>query len=141
MNRREFTGGLVALSLASCSSRRNDISVGTKNFTEQLILGEIVSQLLERSAKVPVERRFYLAGSYICQQAMLAGRIDMYVEYTGTALAAILKEQPNSSDSNAVFEHVRDEYKRRFGLVVMPPLGFDNTFAMVMRPEDARRLK
>src|SRR3954466_11965016 len=139
MNRREFTGGLVALSLASCSSRRNDISVGTKNFTEQLILGEIVSQLLEHSARVPIERRFYLAGSYICQQAMLAGRIDTYVEYTGTALAAILKEQSTGSPAE-VLQRVREQYRARFGFEVLEPLGFDNTFAIVMRGEDARRL-
>jgi osmoprotectant transport system substrate-binding protein len=139
MNRREFTAALVALSLAACTSRRKDISVGTKNFTEQLILGEIVSQLLEHSARVPIERRFYLAGSYICQQAMLAGRIDTYVEYTGTALAAILKEQSTGSPAE-VLQRVREQYRARFGFEVLEPLGFDNTFAIVMRGEDARRL-
>jgi osmoprotectant transport system substrate-binding protein len=139
MNRREFTAGLFALSLASCTSRRNDISVGTKNFTEQLILGEIVSQLLEHSAKVPIERRFYLAGSYICQQAMLAGRIDMYVEYTGTALAAILKQTATGPPSE-VLRRVREQYRKRFGFEVLGPLGFNNSFAIVMRGEDARRL-
>ena len=86
-----------------------------------------------------VERRFYLAGTYICQQAMLAGRIDMYVEYTGTALTAILHD-PVEKDASAVFARVQQEYKQRFGLDVMPSLGFDNTFAIVIRGEDARRL-
>ncbi len=88
---------------------------------------------------MPVEGRFYLAGTYICQQALLAGRIDTYVEYTGTALAAILK-QPATGDSAAVYQQVKSEYKRRFNLDVMPPLGFNNSFAMVMHGDEARRL-
>ncbi len=86
-----------------------------------------------------MDGRFYLAGTYICQQALLAGRIDAYVEYTGTALAAILKQNA-AGDSQAVYEQVKEEYRRRFGLDVMPPLGFNNSFAMVMRGDDARRL-
>ena len=88
---------------------------------------------------MPVNGRFYLAGTYICQQAILAARIDAYVEYTGTALAAILKQKA-SGDSQAVYEQVRREYQQRFHLEVMPPLGFNNSFAMVMRGDEARRL-
>jgi osmoprotectant transport system substrate-binding protein len=113
------------------------VSVGSKNFTEQLILGELVAQTLERVIHTPVERRFYLAGTYICQQAILSGRIDVYVEYTGTALAAILKKTA-PSDSKQVFEIVRDEYQRRFQLTVLPSLGFNNSFALAMRGDDAR---
>jgi osmoprotectant transport system substrate-binding protein len=137
MNRRAFLIGMAALSLAGCNRRERHVTVGSKNFTEQLVLGELLAQLLEHRMRVPVERRFYLAGTYICQQAILAGRIDLYVEYTGTALAAILK-QPVISDSKAVFEIVRKEYLRRFNLVVMPSLGFNNTFAIVMRGDDAK---
>jgi osmoprotectant transport system substrate-binding protein len=86
-----------------------------------------------------VSRRFYLAGSYICQQALLAGRIDTYVEYTGTALTAILHD-PIESDPGTAFGRVREEYKARFGLEVMRSLGFNNTFAIVVRGEDARRM-
>ena len=129
----------LALVATSCGSRRNRIVIGSKNFTEQLILGELLAQQLENKTGIPVERRFYLAGTYICQQALLAGRIDMYVEYTGTALTAILKEKP-SSDHREVYEHVKQGYARQFGLVVGEPLGFDNTFAIVIRGEDARRL-
>jgi osmoprotectant transport system substrate-binding protein len=137
MNRRWFLSGMASLLLAGCSSSHaRRISVGSKNFTEQLILGELISQLLESNTHAPIERRFYLAGTYICQQAILAGRIDTYVEYTGTALAAILK-QPITSDPKAVFETVRDEYQRRFNLTVLPSLGFNNTFAIVMRNADA----
>jgi osmoprotectant transport system substrate-binding protein len=140
MDRRNFLAGLTLLSATGCMPRQNGLTVGSKNFTEQLILGELLAQMLESACRRPVERRFYLAGTYICHQALLAGRIDMYVEYTGTALAAILKEHP-SGDSASVYQQVKDAYKRQFNLDVMPPLGFNNSFAMVMRGDDARRLK
>ena len=129
----------LALLTSSCGSRGSRIVIGSKNFTEQLILGELLAQRLEKQTELPVERRFYLAGTYICQQALLAGRIDMYVEYTGTALTAILKEKP-SNDHQEVYQRVKVGYARRFGLAVGEPLGFDNTFAIVIRGEDARRL-
>ena len=132
-------GCVLALLAVSCGSKRNRIVIGSKNFTEQLILGELLAQHLEHRTGLAVERRFYLAGTYICQQALLAGRVDMYVEYTGTALTAILKEKP-SSNHQEVYGRVQEEYARRFRLAVGDPLGFDNTFAMVVRGEDARRL-
>jgi osmoprotectant transport system substrate-binding protein len=139
MNRRSFLAGLALISAVGCMPRQNELTIGSKNFTEQLILGELLAQYLESVSHMPVERRFYLAGTYICHQTLLAGRIDMYVEYTGTALAAILKEHA-SGDSHSVYEQVKDAYKRKFNLDVMPPLGFNNSFAMVMRGDDARRL-
>lgn len=126
-------------SLVSCGSERNTIVVGSKNFSEQALLGEILAQHIEARTHLPVTRRFYLAGSYICQQALLSGRIDTYVEYTGTALTAILHD-PIEKDASAVFGRVKSEYQRRFGLDVLPSLGFNNTFAIVIRGEDARRL-
>jgi osmoprotectant transport system substrate-binding protein len=140
MNRRSFLGGLAAAALvAGCKPRAGGITIGSKNFTEQLILGELLAQVLEPVVRDRVERRFYLAGSYICHQSLLAGRIDMYVEYTGTALAAILKEKRVLSGHEEVFEFVKDQYARRCGLTVLPSLGFDNSFAIVMRGADARR--
>src|ERR1700733_7952685 len=116
----------VAFLLASCGAvDPNIIVVGSKNFPEQALLGEIVAQYLEARTHQRVERRFYLAGSYICQQALLAGRIDTYVEYTGTALTAILHD-PIESDSASVFAMVQQEYKQRFRFEVMPSLGFNN---------------
>jgi len=129
----------LALLTTTCGSRRNRIVIGSKNFTEQLILGELLAQQLEHKTGLTVERRFYLAGTYICQQALLAGRIDMYVEYTGTALTAILKEKP-SNNHQEVYQQVRQDYARRFALAVTEPLGFDNTFAIVIRRGDAERL-
>jgi len=137
MDRRAFLSGLLLLT-TGCTGRHRT-TVGSKNFTEQLILGEMLTQHLEHITTVPIERRFYLAGTYICHQALLAGRIDMYVEYTGTALAAILKEPPASSHEK-VFQEVKRQYQRRFNLIVMPPLGFNNSFAIVMRGPEARRL-
>jgi len=124
--------------LFGCVSRRNTIVVGSKNFPEQAILGEILAQRIEAQTGLRVERRLYLSGTYICHQALLAGRIDLYVEYTGTALTAILKETPNS-DPRAVFDQVRDGYAQRYGLIVEPPLGFNDSFAIVIRANDAHR--
>jgi len=139
MDRRTFLASL-ALLMTGCVPRPAGLSIGSKNFTEQLILGELLAQYLGRFTTLPIEKRFYLAGSYICHQALLAGRIDMYVEYTGTALVAILKQAP-SSDPTTVFNTVKDLYAKRFNLEVFPSLGFNNTFAMVMRGNDARRLR
>jgi osmoprotectant transport system substrate-binding protein len=138
--RRSFAIVCLIVLLASCYNGRHDtIVIGSKNFSEQALLAEIIAQHLEARLHRPVIRRFYLAGSYICQQALLSGRIDTYVEYTGTALTAILHD-PIQSDPSAVFSRVKNEYKQRFGLEVMPSLGFNNTFAIVVRGEDARRL-
>ena len=134
--------GLIALAaclLTGCGPAREDrLVVGSKNFTEQVILGELIAQHLE-SKGLPVSRRFYLSGTYICHQAILAGRIDLYVDYTGTALTAVLKEPPRGSQQE-VYERVKAAYARRFRLEVAEPLGFNNTFAIVIRGEDARRL-
>jgi glycine betaine/choline ABC-type transport system substrate-binding protein len=130
----------LALLLASCApSHPNRIVVGSKNFTESFLLGEILAQQIEAHTNLKVERRFYLAGTYICQQAILSGRIDVYPEYTGTALTAILK-QPASGAREDVYQKVKGEYERRFGLTLGPAFGFNDTFAMEIRGEDARRL-
>ena len=125
--------------VSGCSNHSNRIVVGSKNFTEQLVLGELFAQMIEARTHLPVERRFYLAGTFICQQAILAGRIDIYPEYTGTALTAILKQKP-IGDKQDVYQQVKQAYEKRFSLTLSPPLGFDDTFAIVIRGEDARRL-
>jgi len=137
---KTFSLIVLLLPLVACGPPRADrIVVGSKNFTEQLILGELIAQQIEAKTSLPVERRFYLAGTYICQQAILAGRIDIYPEYTGTALTAVLKQKPEG-DRDAVFRRVKEEYAKQFNLSVGPTLGFDNTFAIEIRGEDARRL-
>ena len=134
-------GALVLASVfLSCGpSRENRIVVGSKNFTEQLILGELIAQQIESHTNLEVERRFYLAGTFICQQAILGGRIDVYPEYTGTALTAILKEKPVGNRED-VYTRVKSEYQTRFSLETGLPLGFNDTFAMEIRGEDARHL-
>jgi len=132
-------GGAVA-TLAGCRrARQNTVVAGSKNFTEQIILAELLAQQIEEHAGLRVDRRLNLGGTLICHQAMLAGQMDFYVEYTGTALTAVLGE-PSSNDTEAVYHAVRDAYRDRFGFEVGPPLGFNNTFAIVVRSEDAKRL-
>jgi glycine betaine/choline ABC-type transport system substrate-binding protein len=116
------------------------IVIGSKNFTEQIILGELLAQHLEARTGLRVERRFDLGGTLICHQALRAGEIDLYVEYTGTALTVVLGEEP-SFEPEEVYRRVKAEYARRFNLEWAAPLGFNNTFALVVRGEDARRLR
>ena len=140
--KRVLTAAAVTLTLAfaSCGpSRQNVVVVGSKNFPEQLILGELIAQQIEAKTHLKVERRFYLAGTYICQQAMLAGRIDVYPEYTGTALTAILKEPP-LKDPDGVYQRVKEQYEQKFHFEVLPSFGFNDTFAIEIRGADARRL-
>jgi len=130
----------AALTLFSCAPSHADrIVIGSKNFTESLMLGELMAQQIEEHTHLKVERRFYLAGTYICQQAMLAGRIDIYPEYTGTALTAILKQKVGGEKAD-VYQRVKSEYEKRLGLTLSPPFGFNDTFAMEIRGDDARRL-
>jgi len=121
---------LIALLLAGCG-RSDHIVVGSKNFTEQVILGEIVAQQIERRLGASVDRKLNLGGTLLAHQSLLAGQIDVYPEYTGTALMEILK-LPASSDAAAVANRVRSEYQSRWKIEWMPPLGFNNTFAMVV---------
>ncbi len=132
----------LLLCVACAPPRSSRVVIGAKNFTEQVVLGELLAQEIEAVTGQSVERRFYLAGSYLCQQALVSGRIDGYVEYTGTALTAILK-QPlppvGQRDAARVFVTVKQLYAERYGVRVEPGLGFEDTFAMVVRGEDARR--
>lgn len=134
--------GWLLFCIACAPPRSSRIVIGAKNFTEQVVLGELLAQEIEEVTGQSVDRRFYLAGSYLCQQALVSGRIDGYVEYTGTALTAILK-QPlppvGQRDRAHVFEVVRRLYEQRYQVRVEPGLGFENTFAMVVRGEDAQR--
>jgi osmoprotectant transport system permease protein len=142
-SRRMVIGGATALiataivaSAALAGRSAGSIVVGSKNFTEQLILGEILAQTIERETGLSVQRRLNLGGTLICDRALLGGDIDVYVEYTGTALTAIF-HQPAANDSQTVFATVRDSYAGT-GRTVLRPLGFNNTFAILIRGRDAR---
>ncbi|HEV2350382.1 MAG TPA: glycine betaine ABC transporter substrate-binding protein [Terriglobia bacterium] len=128
--------------LLSCGGRQPDrrIVIGSKNFTEQIVLAELLAQVIHARTGIDVEQRVNLGGTLICQQAVLSGAIDLYVEYTGTALTTILREAPSGNGAE-VYARVKRDYARRFGLDITEPLGFNNTFAMVIRGGDARKLK
>ncbi len=131
---------IALIALTACAPPRSShIVIGAKDFTEQVILGELLAQEIEASGGGPVERRFWLAGSYLCQQALVSNRIDAYVEYTGTALTAILK-QPLDRDPASVDATITRLYDQRYHVRVFPSLGFNDTFAMVIRGVDARQL-
>jgi osmoprotectant transport system substrate-binding protein len=130
---------IALMLLGGCGQKRPDkIIVGSKFFTEQVVLAELLAQHIEARTGIPVERKTNLGGTLLVQKAMLAGGLDVYVEYTGTALTAVLNETPQG-DSKSVYERVKKEYAERFALEVTEPLGFENTFAMVIRGEDAKK--
>lgn len=137
---RSIFGALSAsfwLLAAACSSE-NVVTIGSKNFTEQVILGELIAQHIENRTELSVDRRLNLGGTFICDQALRAGQIDAYVEYTGTAFTAILK-QPPITDPQEVYRRVKEQYWQS-GIEWLQPLGFNNTFAIIIRGEDARAL-
>jgi len=127
---------LLAGLLAACAGEPA-VVVGSKNFTEQLVLGEILAQQVERRLGIKVERRLNLGGTMLAHQALAAGEIDLYPEYTGTALMAVL-DLPPAYDPQEVRERVKAEYRRRFEIEWLPPFGFDNSFVMVVPGELAR---
>jgi osmoprotectant transport system substrate-binding protein len=129
---------LFAPLLISCRSSQPKITIGSKFFTEQVILAEFLAQHIEARTGIPVVRKSNLGGSLLVHKALLAGDLDLYVEYTGTALTAVLNESPQGN-SDAVYRRVKQLYAERFQLEVTEPLGFENTFAMVIRAEDAQR--
>lgn len=124
--------------LSSCS-RQGAIVVGSKNFTEQVILGEIAAQQLERKLHTAVERKLNLGGTLLAHEALIQGQIDLYPEYTGTASGAVLKQKVPDDAAKAYME-VKDAYRERFHLLWLPPLGFNDTFALVVRKQDGQRL-
>jgi osmoprotectant transport system substrate-binding protein len=132
---------LVGILLTGCgSSPDKRIVIGSKNFTEQLILAELMAQHIEAKTDLKVERRLNLGGTFVCHQGLLSGELDLYPEYTGTAYSAILKLPP-LNDPSGVYQKTQQAYSQRFKLDWTEPFGFNNTFAMVVRGADARRLK
>ena len=129
----------IACVLSSChKAPERKITIGSKFFTEQVLLAELLAQHIEARTGIPVERKTNLGGTLLVHKALLAGELDLYVEYTGTALTAVLNETP-SGDSSAVYARVKSLYAERFLLEVTEPLGFENTFAMVIRGDGAQR--
>jgi glycine betaine/choline ABC-type transport system substrate-binding protein len=135
-----LTPALLGAALLACGESTPALVVGSKNFTESILLGELAAQQIERRLHVPVTRRLSLGGTLLAHEALVAGKLDLYPEYTGTALTGVLKEAP-AGDAAAVFDQVADAYRSRFHLEWLKPLGFDDTFAMVVRGADARAEK
>jgi glycine betaine/choline ABC-type transport system substrate-binding protein len=132
-----FTGAaLVLLLVAACMREHKPIVAGSKNFTESVILGELLAQQLE-GARCTVERRLNMGGTLVCDSAIESGALDAYAEYSGTALTAILK-RPVSNDRDSVDAAVRTAYAKR-RLHWGPNLGFNNTFAMIVRGDWAKQ--
>jgi osmoprotectant transport system substrate-binding protein len=122
-----------------CRPAKPKITVGSKFFTEQVVLAELLAQHIEARTGVHVERKTNLGGTLLCQKALQSGDLDLYVEYTGTALTAVLNEA-TSNNSADVYQRVKQGYLQRFNFEVTEPLGFENTFAMVIRGDDAQQL-
>jgi glycine betaine/choline ABC-type transport system substrate-binding protein len=139
MDRAKIIACIAALLAAGCS-RSPRIVVASKNFTEQLILGEMLAQQIERKLGVRVERKLNIGGTMLAHQALVKGDIDLYPEYTGTALTAVLKLPPVNDRAGAL-EQVRVAYRRDWRLEWLPPLGFNNTFALIVRGDEARKAK
>lgn len=131
---------LIAAALAAVAACRGGerIVVGSKNFTESDLLAEIVAQQIERRTDLAVERRFHLGGTFVCHRALVAGQLDAYVEYTGTAYTAILEHEA-IGDPDSVYRTVSAEYRERYRITWGEPLGFNNTFAILVRRADAAR--
>ncbi|MDJ0697597.1 glycine betaine ABC transporter substrate-binding protein [Mastigocoleus sp. MO_188.B34] len=132
----------LMIGMASCSidnpTNSSDIVIGSKSFTEQDILGELLAQQIEATTNLKVDRRSRLGGTFICHQAIVTGNIDGYVEYTGTSYNAILKQKVISNPEE-VYQQVKENYDQKFNLEVMEPLGFENTYAIIIRKEDAEK--
>jgi osmoprotectant transport system substrate-binding protein len=116
------------------------LTIGSKFFTEQVILAELLAQHIESRTNIPVERKTNLGGTLLVHKALLSGDLDLYVEYTGTALTAVLNESPGIDNSATIYNRVKQQYSQRFHLELTEPLGFENTFAMVIRGDDAQNL-
>jgi glycine betaine/choline ABC-type transport system substrate-binding protein len=135
---REKLCVFLLLLLTACGRDGSSIVVGSKNFTESVVLAELIAQQIEARTDLRVERRLNLGGTFLTHQALVAGQIDVYPEYSGTALTAIL-EQPVRRDPAEVLRIVTDAYRRQFHAEWLPPFGFNNTYAIVVREEDAEQ--
>src|SRR5690242_18503949 len=136
MDRTKTIACLTLLLTASCNHTPR-IVVASKNFTEQVLLGEILAQQIERRLGVQVDRKLNLGGTMLSHEALVKGDIDLYPEYTGTALTAVLK-QPPVTDRAAALDRVRSAYRSQWQLEWLAPFGFNDTFAMIVRGETAR---
>lgn len=130
--------GILPFASGCKKPAQTKITVGSKFFTEQVVLAELLAQHIEAETGIPVVRKTNLGGTLLVHKALLSGDLDLYVEYTGTALTAVLGEKPQGSAAD-VYNRVKKLYAEKFHLEVTEPLGFENTFAMVIRGDDAQK--
>jgi osmoprotectant transport system substrate-binding protein len=129
----------LVIGIVSCQFNtigHGDIVVASKGLTEQAILSELLAQQIEATTNLKVERR-NLLGTFVCHQAIITGKIDAYVDYTGTAFTAILKQKVINNPKE-VYQRLKQAYAQQFNLEVMESLGFEDTFAIIIRGEDAK---
>lgn len=126
----------LPITMSACSSQQKKITIGAGYFTESKLMGEMLSQLVEKNTDIQVERKFNMDGAPIMFQGLKNGQLDVDPEYTGTALMTILK-QPSDSDPDSVYQKVRDAYEEQFQLTWLDPLGFNNTYAVAVTQEFA----
>jgi osmoprotectant transport system substrate-binding protein len=131
--------GVLSFVSACKKTTPTKITIGSKFFTEQVVLAELLAQHIEAKTGIPVIRKTNLGGTLLVHKALLSGNLDLYVEYTGTALTAVLNEAPQGTSAD-VYNRVKKLYAEKFRLEVTEPLGFENTFAMVIRGDDAKNL-
>jgi len=131
---------LLYFSSACRKPTQPHLTIGSKFFTEQVILAELLAQHIESRTHIPVDRKTNLGGTLLVHKALLSGDLDLYVEYTGTALTAVLNESPGQDSSPQIYDRVKQQYSQKFNLDLTEPLGFENTFAMVIRQSDAQSL-
>jgi osmoprotectant transport system substrate-binding protein len=131
---------LLCFSSACRNPTQPHLTIGSKFFTEQVVLAELLAQHIESRTQIHVDRKTNLGGTLLVHKALLAGDLDLYVEYTGTALTAVLNESPDNEDAAEIYARVSRQYSQRFNLQLTEPLGFENTFAMVIRGDDAQSL-
>ncbi|WML40118.1 glycine betaine ABC transporter substrate-binding protein [Neobacillus sp. OS1-2] len=132
-----IAGGFKVYSIASAEEK---IVIGSKNFSESMILGNMLADLIENKTDLPVERKLNLGGSQVAFGALKNGDVDMYVEYTGTGLVNILN-QPPESNPDKVYDYVQKEFKQKYGIELLKPLGFNNTYALAVRQDTAEEYR
>lgn len=128
----------ISIGALSCSSKKDTITVGSKNFNEQLIVGNILADMIEDNTDLKVDRKLNLGGTNIAFDALKSNQIDMYVEYTGTGLVNIMK-QKSMTDSDKVYNTVKDYYNKEYNITWLKPLGFNNTYTLSVRKDTAEK--
>lgn len=129
---------IIAGAISIFSGEKETITIGSKNYTEQLILGNMYAELVEEHTDIKVEKKLNLGGSSVAFNALKAGELDMYVDYTGTILVNIMNEKP-IKDEKKVYDYVKKNMKEEYDISVLESLGFNNTYTLAMKPEVAKK--